>query len=216
MVKFAISRNLRKNFGVRLYRGEGGQPQSVQVRTGGRGVQKVAILSVSTLWMLPPLARPLWSETALFVYFSIATKWTSNTHTHTQTHTDTQNTHTQTPNDWHSQPQTHMTTHTHIQPDTQRASTHTDRHWQTPKHILICKVFHNQYTFSRTVGIPQSLSSSSSIFSYSREGYVSIPTFLSIEAFSVCFFEREIKLKDEILLCPIGWFILSLFCQIVL
>ena len=58
MVKFAISRNLRKNFGVRLYRGGGG---STSKRTGayrgGGGVQKVAILSVRTLWMIPIVSR---------------------------------------------------------------------------------------------------------------------------------------------------------------
>ena len=43
----------KKKFGRTLVQGGGGQPQSVQVRTGGRGVQKVVILSVRTLWMLP-------------------------------------------------------------------------------------------------------------------------------------------------------------------
>ena len=57
MVKFAISRNLRKNFGVRLYRGEGGQPQSVQVRTRGEGGRKSG-KSERTYFM----DDPLWVE----------------------------------------------------------------------------------------------------------------------------------------------------------
>ena len=40
-------------YGVRLYRGEGGPPESVQVRTRGRGIEKLVFLGVRTLWMLP-------------------------------------------------------------------------------------------------------------------------------------------------------------------